>query len=253
MTATTGQQWLLDLGNSRCKCARLDANGGRGEVLAMPHRGGVDVDRLRATVGPAAMGDIAWLASVAPASLTDAAIAALQALGYAVEIARTLPRCRRLRIAYATPAHLGVDRFLALLAASERGDAPCLLVSAGSAVTLDLLAADGRHLGGLIAPSAGAMRAILGQRIAQLDLPTGNVHEFADDTADAVASGAFAAVLGVVERSRRLAEQRLGVAPRLLLSGGDAEMLAAHLPFAVEHAPWLVLDGLAILARNGRD
>lgn len=252
MTTTIGQRWLIDLGNSRCKCARLDATGQRGEVLAIAHRDGVDLERLLTAIGPARAGDVVWMASVAPPAFRNAMVAAVTAQGYAVEWVRSLPRCRRLQIAYGKPEHLGVDRFLALLAASERDDGPWLLVSAGSAVTVDLLAADGRHRGGLISLSAAPLREALGRRIAQLDLPPGQASDFADDTADAIASGALASVLGMIERSHRLGKERLGNAPRVLLSGGDAEVLAPMLPFAVEITPWLVLDGLAVLARNGQ-
>ena len=244
--------WLIDLGNSRLKCAAL-AEGRRGDVRAFGHHdSGVDLDGLRAMVGLAMPGEVAWLASVAPASFCDATVAALATQGYAVKIVRTLPRCRRLRIAYDEPGQLGVDRFLSLLALSERADGPLLLVSMGSAVTTDLLASDGQHLGGAIAPSAAHMRDALGQRFAALDHGMGQAVDFADDTADAVTSGAHGAVLGLIERSRRLAEMRLGVAPVVILSGGDAEMFAPGLPFPAEQSAWLVLDGLALFAQSGK-
>lgn len=243
--------WLIDLGNTRSKCARLDAAGHRGEVRAFAHRdGAVDIEGLRAMTGPAQPGAVAWLASVAPAAYCDAVSAMLVAQGHAVKIARTLPRCRRLRIAYDEPGHLGVDRFLALLAASERDDGPWLLVSLGSAVTVDVLASYGQHMGGVIAPSSEHMRAALGQRFPALDQPVGQAFEFAGDTADAIASGARNAVLGLVERSRRLAEARLGLAPRVILSGGGADAFAPDLPFPVETSVWLVLDGLALLSQG---
>jgi type III pantothenate kinase len=213
----------------------------------------VDLDSLCATMVAATPGDIAWLASVAPASFLESTEAALVAQGYAVKIVRSLPCCRRLRIAYDEPGHLGVDRFLSLLAASERDDGPWLLVSIGSAVTVDLLADDGRHLGGMIAPSATHMREALGQNFAALDVPAGRATDFADDTADAIATGAQGAVLGLIERSRRLAQVRLGAAPRVILSGGGAEEIASALPFPTEQTAWLVLDGLALFAQSGED
>jgi type III pantothenate kinase len=245
--------WLLDLGNSRLKCAPL-SEGRHGDVRAFSHRdGGVDIEGMLALVGRADTGDVAWLASVAPAAYADAAIAALATQGFAVRIARTLPRCRRLRIAYDTPGHLGVDRFLSLLAASERDDGAWLLVSIGSAVTVDLLAADGQHLGGAIAPSPAHMREALGQRFAALDLPAGRVTDFADDTDAAIASGTHGATLGLIERCYRLAHARLDVAPRVIVSGGGAEALVPALPLLVEQSAWLVLDGLALLAQSGED
>jgi len=245
--------WLFDLGNTRLKCAPL-ADGRRGDVRAFAHRDdAVDIDGVLAAVGAASPGAVAWVASVAPTAYTEATAAALTGQGFQVRIARTLPICRRLRIAYETPGHLGVDRFLSLLAMSERDDGAWLLVSIGSAVTVDLLAGDGQHVGGAIAPSPVHMREALGQRFVVLDLPAGRAVDFADDTDAAVASGTDGAILGLIERSHRLAETRLGASPRVILSGGGAEAFAPGLPFECEQSAWLVLDGLTLFAQSGEE
>jgi type III pantothenate kinase len=247
--STGGVRWLLDLGNSRLKCARLQADGRAGEVLALAHEDAGALAALIAHLGAAGPDDGAWLASVAAPSRTTAVESALQAAGWRVHRVRTQAACAGLRIAYADPSRLGVDRFLALLAASARDDGPWLLVSAGSALTVDLLGADGVHVGGAIAPTPEAMRAALAARFVQLDLPAGTATDFADDTADAIASGCEAAALGLVERSLRAARRRLGVSPALLVTGGGSAWLEGvdHAPTHV--VPALVLDGLAAFVR----
>ena len=247
---TPRARWLLDLGNSRLKCARLDAHGRVGDILALGHERSDGTAALLAQLGPAQPGDEVWLASVARAERTDALADALQSAGFTLRRARTQARCGRLRIAYARPERLGVDRFLALLAASMREDGPWLLVSAGSALTVDLLAADGLHLGGVIAPMPGTMRAALAGAFPQLDVAPGAVTDFAADTADAIAAGCEGAVIGLVERSLRLAQARLGAAPTLLVTGGASALLddIAHAPKLTLSS--LVLDGLAAYARG---
>lgn len=247
------RRWLLDLGNSRLKCALADAQGRRGEILALGLESPDLIGKLLSHVGPASGVDEAWLASVAPAASTAAVEDALHGAGFAVHRARTQAACGRLRIAYPEPAHLGVDRFLALLAASERHDGPWLLVSAGSALTVDLLQADGLHLGGLIAPMPDTMRGALAARFAQLDVPAGTASDFAADTADAIASGCEAAVLGLVERSLGRAHERLGRAPTLLLGGGGAGIFAALGHSPTVSTPSLVIDGLAAYMRGQAD
>ncbi|NLA67313.1 MAG: pantothenate kinase, partial [Gammaproteobacteria bacterium] len=75
----------------------------------------------------------------------------------------------------------------------------------------------------------------------------------ATDTADALAAGCLGAALGLVERSRREAMARSGTAPMVVLHGGGAGELMAWIEDAV-HAPSLVMEGLARLARYpGRD
>ena len=61
------------------------------------------------------------------------------------------------RCAYADPARLGVDRWVAVLAAYHAAHGAACVLDAGTAVTFDAVAADGRHLGGLIFPGARQM------------------------------------------------------------------------------------------------
>ena len=142
--------WLLDLGNSRLKVAPWTPEGGVGAVQAWAH-GAADfapsMQRWLAGVQP---GDRCWLASVASSELTAAVAEALASHGNPATRARTQAECAGVRIAYAEPSRLGVDRFLALLAAQARGNGPWLLVSAGSALTVDLLDASGQHRGGVM-------------------------------------------------------------------------------------------------------
>ncbi|MFT3761315.1 MAG: type III pantothenate kinase [Pseudoxanthomonas sp.] len=241
--------WLFDLGNSRLKCAWLDGDGRLGEVQALGHDESTFVERLHALL-PTRAGN-ACLSSVASPALTAAVREALMARFRVVSIARTQPRLAGVRIAYAEPEKFGVDRFLALLAAHARGEGPWLVAGVGTALTLDLLDADGRHRGGRIAPSPRLMRETLHRAAVQLPASGGDYAEFAADTADALASGCDGAAIALVERSLRQARQQIGAEPRLLLHGGGGEALLAHLPQA-GFAPSLVLEGLAIWARAGR-
>ncbi len=243
---TVRKRWLIDLGNSRLKCALLDAQGRRGEILAIGHDQSNALPMLLQHVGAAGSNDELWLASVASAERTTALATALEQHGLGVHRIKTQAAFGRLRIAYAQPADLGVDRFLAMVAACERDDGPWLLVSAGSALTIDLLAEDGLHLGGSIAPMPARMRAALAAGFKQLDLAEGDASDFAADTADAIASGCRGAALGLVERSLRKARERLGTIPTLLVGGGSAALLVdvEHAP--VMHLPALVVDGMAV-------
>ena len=242
--------WLFDLGNSRFKAApRLEA-GAIGEVLAWPH----GADALAggdASHGALPRGRCAWVASVAAPALTAQMVALLRQRFEQVHVARTAAGCAGVRLAYAQADRLGVDRFLALLAAhrltAATGDV--LVTGVGTALTLDLLDAGGLHHGGRIAPSPTLMRQALHQRAAQLPAAGGRYVEFADDTADALASGCDGAAVALVERSLRQATLRLGREPALLLHGGGGEALLPLLPAATLR-PALVLEGLAVWAEQ---
>lgn len=235
--------WLFDLGNSRLKCAPLRADGAvdTGGMLGIGHDGAGFDDTLAQL--PARF-DSAYVASVASPALTTTLLDLLTQRCARITRARTQSTSAGVRIAYADPQRLGVDRFLALLAAHARAPQPWLVVGVGTALTIDLLDGDGRHHGGRIAPSPTLMREALHQRAPQLPARGGRVVDFADDTIDALASGCEGAALALVIDSHARALQQLGAAPRVLLHGGGAQALAPGLPDVVQ-APALVLEGLA--------
>ena len=235
-------RWVFDLGNSRLKYASLDATGQLGEIVAIAHDGRKFADDGLARL-PTRMA-AASVASVAPAALRVALLDALTQRCKRISLACTQRRFGAIGIAYAQPQRLGVDRFLALLAAHARGHRDALVVGVGTALTIDWIDADGRHRGGRIAPSPGLMRAALHARAAQLPEHAGDYVEFADDTADALASGCIGAALALVERSLQHATAQAGTPPDLLLHGGGRAALLERLPAAID-APALVLEGLA--------
>lgn len=240
--------WLLDLGNSRLKAAPWRPGQAPGAVQAWTHGASDFPESLSPWLEGLGPGDTCWLASVASPETTASVASLLAARGCPARRARTQAEAAGVRIAYAEPSRLGVDRFLALLAAHARGPGPWLLVSAGSALTVDLLDETGRHHGGVIAPSPEHMRAALAARFPALAYAGGEARAFAADTADALAGGSLGAAAGLVERSLREATHRLGRAPTVLLGGGGAARLAETIDFQAVPAPALVLEGLAVYA-----
>ncbi|HEX5314875.1 MAG TPA: type III pantothenate kinase, partial [Gammaproteobacteria bacterium] len=83
------------------------------------------------------------------------------------ELVATREACG-VRNAYAEPARLGIDRWAAMIAAYRAHGGAVLLADCGTAVTVDYVAGEGRHVGGLIAPGIGLMRKALasGTRLA---------------------------------------------------------------------------------------
>ena len=237
------EDWLIDLGNTRLKFAPLRDD--IVDVQALPH----DTSTWQADLPH---GATAYLASVAAPALRVELLDALSRRFRRVVIARTARSFSGLRIAYADPSKLGVDRFLAMLGARRIADGSALVVGVGTALTIDLVDAAGEHRGGRIAPSPTLMREALHQRATQLPQAGGDYVEFAGDTEDALASGCEGAALALVERSLAHATTLLGQSPNLLLHGGGSGDLRAHLAGA-RHEPALVLRGLAAWARALRE
>jgi len=244
--------WLLDLGNTRLKLAWADADG-PGPVLALPHEGpDLEHGLRRALARSDNAAPVCW-ASVAPPERSAQVAAVLAEGGRSCVRVHSRAEALGLRIAYADPARLGVDRFLALLAAQQCGGAH-LLASFGSALTVDLLDADGRHRGGLIGIAPAHARQALVARFAALDRGDAACGPgFADDTPAAVAAGVEAQALGLVLVAWQEALALVPAPPQLSVAGGDAARLqprlAALLGVPVQVAEHRVIDGLYRLAR----
>jgi type III pantothenate kinase len=151
---------------------------------------------------------------------------------------------------YQMPETLGSDRWAALIAAWNTYHAPCVVVNAGTAMTVDALSGQGEFLGGLILPSLGLMRVSLATGTASVAPTAGYWRDFPNTTADAVQTGMLAALGGTVRHMVKLLELREGRTPVCVMSGGDAETLAPALAMPAILSPHLVLHGLLLLEKT---
>ncbi|MHB8448695.1 MAG: type III pantothenate kinase [Rudaea sp.] len=238
---------LIDAGNTRLKWAWWD-NVLLRDVSAVP-KAGADVSALWKDEQRT---DAVWIASVVSASENAALAAALRdRFGVEPVFAATRAQACGVRIAYAAPELLGVDRFLGLIAAHAQTPAATVIASCGTALTLDALAADGTHLGGLIAAGPELEQNALRAGAARLaTVAAGRITEIADNSADAIESGTWLCAAALVERFFGQAERRLDRTPDLILTGGGAVKLSALLEAPHRIEAELVLRGLALLAES---
>ncbi|MGH2669043.1 MAG: type III pantothenate kinase, partial [bacterium] len=136
----------------------------------------------------------------------------------------------------------------ALIGAWNLHHGPCVVVSAGTTVTVDALDRGGVFLGGMIVAGADLMRAALGRNTARLRPRRGRFAYFPSRTADAIESGTINALAGAVERMVRFMRQAGEAAPLTVLAGGAAQVIAPQLNGAVEVMDNLVLEGLVRIA-----
>ena len=235
---------LIDIGNTALKWAQAQ-DGTLTERGAIPHDG-APASALAAL--PSASVDAVWIAHVTGATHEAALIDAVRAqFGIAPQFARSTCDWQGLRNAYREPQRLGVDRWLAMIASWHAQRSAACVVDAGTALTADLIAADGTHRGGLIAAGlATQQRATLGAtRFATHNIDaTAYRADLGDDTESCVRQGALLACLGAIDRAAALA----GSGAQLLIAGGDAPLLLPQLDARWQHRPLLVLEGLLALA-----
>ena len=162
---------------------------------------------------------------------------------------------------YDQPEKLGTDRWAALVAAWHIKQASCVVVNAGTAVTIDALASnngEGEFIGGMILPGIHLMQQSLGVATAQLpniqaEKSTSHVTNqyqniFAKNTADAMRSGAINAACGAIKQMHTAltaltAEGKQ--APYIFISGGNAQLIKDNLLSDVTNLA-LIVDNLVL-------
>lgn len=168
-----------------------------------------------------------------------------------IEVARSAPQAAGVSSAYYAPDTLGVDRWLAILAARAKSQGLCVVIDSGTALTMDIVDAGGRHRGGYIVPGLALQWRAL-EDTARIRLPAVASAPAVDTapgrtTEEAVRHGSLAMVSGWLAGDEfvRQASSEQG----LFVAGGDAGVLVSGLQKAgleVRREPDLVLDGLAL-------
>lgn len=175
----------------------------------------------------------------------------LAANGIALRWIDSQPTQLGVRNLYDDPPQLGSDRWAALIAARWICPGPCLVVTAGTAVTVDALSMEGDFLGGLIMPGLRLMQEALVRDTYRLGCDHGSHEAFPRNTADAIASGAIEAIVGAVERMLLRLRDRSDSPVKVIASGGAIGVLRPYLPADVLLMDNLVLQGLLIIAGEG--
>jgi len=152
---------------------------------------------------------------------------------------------------YEDPKLLGVDRWVALIAGFHHAGKACVVVSCGTAVTVDMVAGTGMHIGGYIAPGINLMLGALsrGTHLVRADFDSSVLGLNPGRNTLTATHGAVAAMLvGLVDNALvqlRQLEESDEVA--LLVSGGDGKIITPLLNDA-KYIPDLVLEGLIDVA-----
>jgi type III pantothenate kinase len=237
---------LLDIGNSRVKMALVDDDQWLEETAAELDDQRSDWPVLDAV---AAAPDRVLAVNVAGVAVASSLAQRLHSLWrLPLELAESAAEFAGLRNGYRDPQQLGADRWLAMLAARRATPGAICVVDAGTALTVDLVEADGRHLGGFILPGPGLMREALERstgniRERSLDsLPAINPQSPGRDTGSAISAAALQASLGLIERARSMTS----TPARVVVSGGAAPGLLGGLGQDALHRPRLVLEGLLL-------
>ncbi len=237
---------LADLGNSRLKWMRYDHGPGPMAVQACD------------PTHPAACFDRAWSALHPPPSAIHACNVAGPAMadalcnwvkrnwGTPVHYARSQRRFGGIVNGYRDYRRLGIDRWLAMLAAWQHsgGRTALCVIDIGTATTVDVVDPHGYHQGGLILPGPTATRGALLQRLPRLPAPEHPATEgrLGVDTRGAVECGLYYATSGALGRIAEDIRGRYAEVHFYVCGGGAAQ---ADCLVGGQQVPELILQGLA--------
>jgi len=217
---------LIDIGNSRTKYVHLIS----GELSATTQLNNDDFS-AQYFVKYFSQASQIIVANVAKSALTDelATWCARQKISY--KQVHSEQKKNTLISAYQEPTTLGIDRWLALLGTMHLySQENVLIIDAGTATTVDLLAANGEHQGGWILAGINALfNSILSHStLVHAKNKTTPSLAFGANTSDNVNNACWAATLGMIERAIEQAQQ-LGEINRIILTGGDGKALTTLL------------------------
>ena len=150
------------------------------------------------------------------------------------------------------PREVGVDRVCAAAAAYDRIRGACAIASFGTATTVDCVSDEGRFLGGAILPGLQISCDVLHERTARLPrvapgVPTG---VFGKNTHDAIVNGVVYAAVGALREIVERFATELRRWPHLVITGGQAPLIAPFAEFVDSHVPDLCLMGVALAYRR---
>jgi type III pantothenate kinase len=146
------------------------------------------------------------------------------------------------------PEKTGIDRVVNIAAAYEQMQKACVVVDAGTAVTIDVCNDAGEFLGGAILPGASVMLASLKQHTAALPAVALAVPESAigKNTEQAMLNGVYHGIRGMVKEIVENYATELGTWPDLICTGGDAKILFDGWELVHAISPDLTLYGIAL-------
>ena len=150
--------------------------------------------------------------------------------------------------AYQQVTDLGVDRWLGLIGARAMSQLPVCVVDCGSAVTIDVMDANGIHQGGMIIPGFEMMLSSLrrGTAIPDMILFDGNPGLLGKSTPECILNGCSNTIAAIIDSVMRSGSQL----QRLIMTGGNAAMISHLLEHSSTLIPDLVFRGIIHYVRT---
>jgi type III pantothenate kinase len=238
----------IDIGNTRSKWAVFGVDG------VMQRSGVAFNEKLSETALPEVWRTCAQVivANVAGEQLAEKLKAYLAPLALTIHWVKSTAQFGALKNNYDSPGKLGVDRWAALIAAHQFTNKPCLVVNAGTALTVDAIDQN-TFIGGVIAPGLHMLHAAFINNTAAVDASGGAYEAFPKNTQNGAHTGALLSMAGAVFGMYQSLEKTAHQAPVCIVTGGDRQLLILTLKqsFQIDAVDdeHLVLRGLFLMSK----
>jgi type III pantothenate kinase len=234
----------IDAGNTRTKAVVYDAAGRTLESIIAEENNIVPILELISRQGIEHV-------IVSTTGQRDWQLSDLGIKGKNIELSHETPL--PIQLIYTTPTTLGRDRIAAACGANALYPGKnCIVISAGTCMTTDIILGTGLYLGGNIAPGLRMRLQSMHEYTARLPLiePGWPENNFGDSTEHALQNGACLGMVMEIEGIFQRAKNAFGEV-LIVMTGGDADFLAERLESQIFVAPELATQGLfQILALN---
>ncbi len=243
---------LIDIGNSRIKWATLDDNGLSNSQFIERKTTGLKT-QFNKIWKPLKTVESIWVSNVAGDKIASQFSEWTEKTW---QITPNFVRAEQKRFgvsnAYDKPETLGVDRWLGLVAVRQHLQKACCIIDCGTAITVDIVTANGQHQGGFILPGLGLMRSTLAAGTEALTENTDDVafNLLATNTYSAIQAGTLYSISATLENLIRDLQQNFDHDIRFVLSGGDGKMIQELLPEDIEIDTDIVIKGLKLYAKQ---
>jgi len=241
---------LIDIGNSRLKWCLSLANGELTQPFAIEHGSGLFLQMLDETWQALPKPDAVVMLSVASDDIA-AATATWVKNSWDLDVIKlkTQVACAGVVNGYLRPEQLGVDRWAAVVAGYQLAKGAVCIIDSGTALTIDVVSDNGRHLGGLITPGRFLQREGLYRGTSALTNAGNSAGDslWGRDTTSCIESGLIQAQCGLIERSVKQLRRESHDDVVVVMTGGDAAVLLSRLEQGIVYVPDLVFQGMTYM------
>jgi len=254
---------LIDVGNTRVKwCIRKqDSNNNSFNIFAESHLckdTRFIADRILSEVNDVKIQINKIVVSSVRPNISESLLALLShTLRAKAYICSTSKKFGELQNSYTDVSMMGVDRWLGMIAASECGHEACLVISLGTAITVDYVNESGNHLGGYITTGLQTRLSSLFKSTEKVLFENSATYSslLGNSTQSCVINGVFCEISDfIIARMEKACELDIY---KVVLTGGDSTIWLESIrrnentqKMTIYHKPELIFEGLLTVAQH---